>query len=61
METVAWKHIHYHVKQIASGNLLYDAGSSNPVLSDNLEGCHGGGRLRREGTDVCLWLIPVDV
>ena len=27
-----------YVKQIASGNLLYDAENSNPVLCDNLEG-----------------------
>ena len=27
-----------YVKQTASGNLLYDAGSSNQVLCDNLEG-----------------------
>ena len=27
-----------------SGNLLYDAGSSNLVLCDNLEGWDGGGR-----------------
>ena len=35
-----------YVKQIASGNLLYDAESSNPVLCDNLEGLDGvgGGR-----------------
>ena len=27
-----------YVKQIANGNLLYDVGSSNQVLCDNLEG-----------------------
>ena len=27
-----------YVKQINSGNLLYDAGSSNSVLCDNLKG-----------------------
>ena len=27
-----------YVKQIASGNLLYGVGSSDPVLYDNLEG-----------------------
>ena len=26
------------MKQIASGNLLYDARSSNPMLCDNLKG-----------------------
>ena len=38
---------------MAGGNLLYDAGSSNPVLCDNLEGWMGwevGGRFQREGT-----------
>ena len=52
-----------YVKQIASGNLPYDAGSSKLVLCDNLEGWGGreaGGRFEREGTEVCLWLIPVD-
>ena len=36
-----------HVKQIASGDLLYDTGSSNLVLCDNLEEWDGGGK--REG------------
>ena len=39
--------------QIASENLLFDAGSSNPVLCDNLEGWHGveGGReVQERGT-----------
>ena len=34
------------------------------MLCDNLEGWDGvgeGGRLRREGTHVYLWLIHVDV
>ena len=42
-----------HVKEIASGNLLYDSGSSNLVLCDNLMGRMGwevGGRFQREGT-----------
>ena len=30
-----------HVKQIASGNLLYDTGSSNPVLCDKVGGRAG--------------------
>ena len=49
---------------MASGNLLYDAGSSNPVLCDNLETLHGmrGGRKFKTG-ELCvyLWLIHVDV
>ena len=45
-----------HVKQIASGNLLYDTGSSNLVLCDNLEGWGGvgGGRKVQEGEDICV-------
>ena len=46
-----------YVKQIASVNLMYDAGSSNQVICDNLLGCVGvGGRreVKREGTDVHL-------
>ena len=49
------KHVHYDMEnQIASGNLLCDAGSSNLVLCDNLEGWEVGGRLKREGRDVYL-------
>ena len=44
------------MKQIASGNLLYDTGSSDPVLCDNLEGWGGvgGGRKDQEGEDICV-------
>ena len=35
-----------YVKQITSENLLYDAGSSNPVLCNNLEGWDGVGGAR---------------
>ena len=42
IERVAWKHIYMCVCvcvcKIDSGNLLYDAGSSNQVLCDSLEG-----------------------
>ena len=42
--------------------MLYDAGNTQLVLCDNLEGCDGvGGRFKREGTYVYLWLIHVDV
>ena len=47
------------VKQIASGNLLCDTGSSNPDLCHNLEEWDGEGG--REGPYVYLWLIRVDV
>ena len=43
-----------YVKQIASGSLLFDAGSSNPVLCDNLEDELGGGREVQEGGDICV-------
>ena len=47
---------------LTSGNLLYNIGSSNLVLCDNLAEWNGvGGRFRREGTYVYLWLIHVDV
>ena len=48
-----------HIQQIASGKLLSNR-ELNPVLSDNLEGwdgCGVGGRLKREGTYIYLWLI----
>ena len=51
--------------KIASGNLLYDSGSSKPVLCDNLEGWDGveGEREVLEGGDIYihLWLIHVDI
>ena len=53
-----------YAKCTASGNLLYDAGSSNLVLCDYLEGVRWvgvGERFRKEGTYVYLRLIPVDV
>ena len=44
--------------------MLYDTGSSNSVLCDNLEGWDGwevGRRLKREGTYIYLWLIHADI
>ena len=44
--------------------MLYGAGSSNLALCDNLEvwmAWEVGGKLKREGTYVYLWLIQVDV
>ena len=38
MERVTWKLNITTVKQIANGNLLYDARSSNLMLCDNLVG-----------------------
>ena len=53
-----------YVKYIASGNLLYDARSSDQALCDNLEGWDGvgvGGKFKREGTHVYLQLIHLVV
>ena len=43
-----------YVKEIASGNLLHDAGSPNLVLCENLEGWdgEGGEREDEEGGDI---------
>ena len=41
--------------------MLYDGGSSNLGLCDNLKGWEKGGRFKREGTCVYLWLIHADV
>jgi len=45
-----------YVKGIASGNLLYYAGSSNPVLCANIEGWDGvgDGREVQEGGDTYI-------
>ena len=51
--------------EIASENLLYDAGSSNQVLCDNLEVQDGLQRCKRgsrwRGHYVYLWLIHVAI
>ena len=51
VERVALKHTSVYVKETASWNLLYDAGSSKAVLCDNLEGWDRveGGREAHEG------------
>lgn len=50
------------VKDTASGNLLHDAGSSNPcsVTTEGPDGWTVGGRFQREGMCVYLWLIHAD-
>ena len=60
MERVTQKLTLPHVKQIANGNLLYSSGNSNR-LCINLEGREMGGRLKRKGSYVYLWLIHVEV
>jgi len=50
-----------YVKQIASGNLVYDSGSSN---QDSVTTSRGGVERevgRSKGAYVYLWLIHVDV
>ena len=59
MERVTWTFILTYAKQRANGNLLYDLGNSN-WGSNNLERWHGAGG-GREGTQLHLWLIHVDV
>ena len=50
--------------QIANGNLLYGSGNSNRgsvTIQKSERGKEMGGRGRREGTWVYLWLILVDI
>ena len=64
MEAVSWKHILPYVKQLASGNLLYNAGSSNRCSVTTLRGRVGwevGRKFKREMRYVYLWLIPVGI
>ena len=54
-------HTLLYVKLDSHWKLLHDAGSSNLVLWDNLEGRDGvGGRLKREGIYVYLCFIHID-
>ena len=48
-----------YAKQPASGNLLYEAGGSNQVLCDNLDGldAKGGGREIQEGEDGYMYVL----
>ena len=65
MERVTQKLILPCVKQIASRNLSYVSGNSNrgSVRSRGWDGMgrEMGGRVRREGTHVYLWLIHAEV
>ena len=52
-----------YVKQIASGNLMYDSGNSNWGSVTTQRGGNGqevGERFKMEGAYVNLWLIHVD-
>ena len=64
MDRVTWKLTFPYVKLIANGNLLYISGNSNREFCINLEGYNGrkmGGRFKREGIYVYLWLIHAEV
>ena len=53
-----------HAKQMASGNMLCDVGSSTQCSVTAWWGGKGwdvGGRFKREGTCVYMWLIHSDV
>ena len=56
IERVALKHTLPHVKKIASGSLLYNIRSSNPVFCDNLQGWDvvGSGREIYKGGYICI-------
>ena len=58
MDTVTWEFTIPHVKQIANGDLLYDAGNSNPVLCDNLKEWDGVG-VGRETQEEGDMYIPM--
>ena len=52
------------IKQVASGNLLCDTGSSTQCSVITQKGGMGWemrGRFKKEGTYVYLWLIHIDV
>ena len=64
MERVTWKLTLPYVKQIANGNLLYGSGNSNKGSVSTQRGEMGremGGRFIKEGIQVYLWLIHVEV
>ena len=49
-----------YVRRMAGGNTVYNTGNPKPVLCDHLW-VEWGGRFKKEGTYVCLWLIRVYV
>ena len=46
---IAYKHILPYATLVVNGNVLYDAGSSNLVLCDNIEGWDGVGGEKERG------------
>ena len=64
MERVTRKLTLPYVKQITNGNLLYISGNANRGSVSIKRGGRGremGGRFKKEGTQVSLWLIHVEV
>ena len=64
MERVTWKLTLSYVKQIANENLLYGSGNSKrgSVSTQRDEmGKEMGGRFKRDGISVYLWMIHVEV
>ena len=64
MERVTWKLTLPYVKQTANRNLLYGSRNSNRGSVSTYRGGMGsemGGRLKREGIYVYLWLFHVEV
>ena len=64
MEKVTGKLTLPYVKEIANGNLVYGSGDSNRGSVSTKRGGMGremGGRFKREGMYVYLWLIHVEV
>ena len=64
MDKVTWKLTLPYIKYIAKGNLLYVSGNPNTGCVSTQRGGMGremGGRFKREGIYVYLWLIHVEV
>ena len=64
MERVTWKLTLPYVEQIGNWNFLNGSGNSNRGSASTYRGGMGramGGRLKREGMYVYLWLIHVEI
>ena len=63
MERVTQEFTLPYEKQMVNGNLLYGSGNSNRCSGSTWKGGMGremGGRFKREGIYVYLWIIHVD-
>ena len=59
-ERTAWKHVHYHVRNSQRGSAETQREQTSALWQGRgWGGWEVRGRLKREGTDVYLWLIPV--